>query len=121
MSNTKIGKALIENINLAGSLCSIIALIMVVTVKLDIVVWLSIVVGVLFGISILGTLFYVFKYLLSNSSWCKYLNNFFSKSAYWMFVMLIALGFSVFLGVLFGMLTNAGIEMLRSGIRDLFS
>lgn len=104
-----------EGINLAGSICSVIAVFMAFSLTFNIVQWLIIILGFSFGICVFGLFLSCVKYSINKINWLKSLaENSFFLIMIWSLSILAGL----FLALLFGWLFGSGCYGLYALARD---
>lgn len=92
-----------EGINLAGSICSILAVIMTLSITLNIAQWFIIILGFTFGICILGLLLSCVRFSIKHYRWLRPVaNNPFSLVIFWALSVLDSLFLALLLGWIFG-------------------
>lgn len=92
-----------EGINLAGSICSIIAVIMTLSITFNIAQWFIVILGFTFGVCILGLFLSCVKYSIKRYKWLQPVAaNPFSLVMIWALSILINLFLALFFGWLFG-------------------
>lgn len=107
-----------EGINLAGSICSIIAVIMTLSITLNIVQWFIVILGFTFGVCVFGLLLSCVRYSKSNYRWLQPMaNNPFGLVLLWALSILA----SLFLALVFGLLFGCGCYFFYMAVRDTFT
>lgn len=92
-----------EGLNLMGSICSIFAVLMAISIRVDVVTLVACLAGVMFGVIIMGTLIVIAQYVLDSSAKLQFIKaSVWGQILFWMLVILIVLWVGLFLGALFG-------------------
>ena len=92
-----------DGINLAGSICSIVAVLMTLSITLNIAQWTIVILGFSFGVCILGLLLSCVKYATQHIKWLQpFANNPFCLILIWAISILISLFLAFVSGWIFG-------------------
>lgn len=103
-----------EGLNLMGSICSIFAVLMAISIRVDVVTLVACLAGVMFGVIIMGTLIVVTQYFLDSCARLQFIEaSVWGQMLSWMLVILIVLWIGLILGALFGYATYAFGYMMK--------
>lgn len=107
-----------EGINIAGSLCSIFAVLMAFSITFNIAQWIVIIFGLVFGVCVFGLLLSCVRYI-SNKYHCLQLltNSPFGLVVFWAIATIICLFIAFLLGLGFG----AAVYVIFFMFKDVFS
>lgn len=109
-----------EGINLAGSICSIVAVLMAFSINFNIYQWMVIIIGLIFGISIFGLILSVANYISKSWKWIIRFNiNPFGFLSYWFVIVLAGLFLSFMSGIIFGGITEGFFQLIKEFLNDL--
>ena len=109
-----------EGINLAGSICSIVAVLMAFSISFNVYQWMVIIIGLIFGICIFGLILSVANYISKSWKWIiRFNNNPFGFLSYWFVIVLAGLFLSFMSGIIFGGITEAFFQLVEDFINDL--
>ena len=109
-----------EGINIAGSLCSIFAVLMAFSITFNIAQWTVIIFGLVFGVCVFGLLLSCVRYI-SNKYHCLQLltNSPFGLVVFWSIATILCLFIAFLLGMGFGVAVYVLFLMFKDVFSDL--
>ena len=107
-----------EGINIAGSLCSIFAVLMAFSITFNIAQWTVIIFGLVFGVCVFGLLLSCVRYIATKYHCFQLLTKTpFGLVVFWAIATIICLFIAFFLGMGFG----AAVYVLFLMFKEVFS
>lgn len=103
-----------EGINIAGSICSIIAVLMTFSFSFNVLQWIIIISGLIFAVCIFGLMLSIASYI--PKSWrCigSFVKNPFGLFIYWSLIVILCIFAATFLGFIFGCIVHLLFIMLK--------
>lgn len=109
-----------DGINLAGSICSVIAVIMALSLTFNVLQWFVVILGFSFGVCVFGMFLSCVKYSINRVQWLKtFVENPFCLVMLWSLSILAGLFLALFFGWLFGSGCYCLYVLVRDALSDL--